>query len=88
MKNYYYTLEESCQIRKRVMEHAPDGPEAEIKFHTFLEQLRRNAELYASLLFRKNQTKLVDFDLTLGTASIRDEQGNLLSVSLQFKNDE
>jgi hypothetical protein len=81
---YFFTLEESRAIRKRIMESPEPGPEREAEFHLFLECLRRNADLYASLLFGRQQTKLIAFDLSAGWATVRDETGDIHNVNLTF----
>ena len=80
----HFTPEEARHIQRRVVELPESGPLAEQEFHRFLERLRKNADLYASLLFGQRKIKLVSFDLKLGTATIKDEEGQVLSVSLRF----
>lgn len=67
------------------MELPPPEIEAVQDFHKFLEILRRNADLYSSLMFGRRNVKLVDFNLANGTAAVKDEEGTLWSINLQFK---
>lgn len=80
----YYTPEEAKAIRRRIMELPAPGPEAEADFHLFLECLRRNAVLYSSLLFGRGDTKLIDFNLTLNRATIKDPEGNVVYICLSL----